>query len=598
MQNCPEGTFYDKRNYKCSFTGDESCQLNFHTINQPLSIDFIKQSGQKYIQTYLHFTNSVVDILKGPEYLIEFFHIDKCQYDISYENDYTYVNFTECEKLIKNVTSPKKVVFAKVDIRRKENNNTPNKIEYVGIDEDGKVIDLSVCKELKNLQVTYPILGNDLSYLETGKKYYKMGIDIFELKDSFFHDICYAFSDENGKDIILKDRREYIYIFAYLCPLNCEYRKIEYDCRRSVCECPVLINTTLEYNDDIVPKDNPLKFKGERNYNWLLLKCVVNLNLDKLMLNEGTITICCILTIQLIFLFIYILRSSNKFSSAVIRKTNFERTAHPPKRNSIAFMKTQTDEDSPVHNTTQNNNYMLKPEHSIGYFSSTESNTSLYSLEKNFTSKSSKTLAHFSIILHQEKKEPYKLEKRKIVDDDILDILSYHEGIFMDVRTFGELLIHLMKTKIIIISSFTNISEYEPYPIQIMYLLLSISILIFNNAFLFLEKYLNKRFLTPGQLHFTYILTNELERCSISGAVSAVMLYLVTLFFTLKKKIKYQKYIQKTNERFFIEAEKLIKSYKLRNIISILICVLIMNIILLYITVFIEVYPKIYIILI
>ena len=147
-------------------------------------------------------------------------------------------------------------------------------------------------------------------------------------------------------------------------------------------------------------------------------------------------------------------------------------------------MKTQTDEDSPVHNTTQNNNYMLKPEHSIGYFSSTESNTSLYSLEKNFTSKSSKTLAHFSIILHQEKKEPYKLEKRKILDDDILDILSYHEGIFMDVRTFGELLIHLMKTKIIIISSFTNISEYEPYPIQIMYLLLSISILIFNNAFL------------------------------------------------------------------------------------------------------------------
>ena len=158
-----------------------------------------------------------------------------------------------------------------------------------------------------------------------------------------------------------------------------------------------------------------------------------------------------------------------------------------------------------------------------------------------------------------------------------------------------------MKEKLVIISSFCNISEYEPYSIQMMqmmYLFLNISIIIFINAFLFSEQYMTRRLLAKGNLTFVYGLKHELDRSSLTGFVSAVTLYLITLFFTLRKKIKYLKYTKKSKESFLIEAGKYIQSYRRRNFISIVVCFLLMVIILFYLTVFIEVYPSIFIILI
>lgn len=138
------------------------------------------------------------------------------------------------------------------------------------------------------------------------------------------------------------------------------------------------------------------------------------------------------------------------------------------------------------------------------------------------------------------------------------------------------------------------ISEYELYPIQIMYLFFNLSIIIFVDAFLFLEKYVSKRLLTFGKLDFVYTIKYEISKCTITGLICAVLLYAMTLLFKSRKKIKYLKYNQKTKEQFIQQAEKLIKSYKMKNIISIILCFLFMIFILFYLTVFIQVYPKLY----
>ena len=286
---------------------------------------------------------------------------------------------------------------------------------------------------------------------------------------------------------------------------------------------------------------------------------------------------------------LYFIKGTTQFSSAVFRNINFERPGNPPPQSQRVNLFFTT-------NNSNNNCENLKNSiNGIIRFDSTWKN-----FDYNYNLGSSDKFVANSIEkpkIGPQTNEPYKLEKRKILDDDILDVLNYQEAIFLDIRTLCEILTHLMKEKLIIFSSFFTISVYEPYPIQIMYLLLSLSITLFINSFLFLEQYFSRRYLTIGKLGIAFLFEYELDKCAISGAVSAVLLYILSLFFTLRKKIKYQKYFQKEKETFYIEIEKLIKKFKRYNIISIILWIIFTILIGFYLTVFIEVYPKSYFIL-
>ena len=72
--------------------------------------------------------------------------------------------------------------------------------------------------------------------------YSKLGIDIFNIEDEFFNDICYSYS-ENDSDMILKDRVEYIYENYSICENNCDYEKINLNESIVTCKCSVKTNS-------------------------------------------------------------------------------------------------------------------------------------------------------------------------------------------------------------------------------------------------------------------------------------------------------------------------------------------------------------------
>ena len=52
-----------------------------------------------------------------------------------------------------------------------------------------------------------------------------MGVDVFNLKDDFFNDICYAYSDnDTSSDMVLSDRVSDIYRNVSLFGEGCEYQ--------------------------------------------------------------------------------------------------------------------------------------------------------------------------------------------------------------------------------------------------------------------------------------------------------------------------------------------------------------------------------------
>jgi hypothetical protein len=67
-----------------------------------------------------------------------------------------------------------------------------------------------------------------------------MGVDVFQIKDDFFNDICYPYSDENTKsDMILTDRVSDIYQNFSLCDEGCEYESLDMDALYAKCNCKI-----------------------------------------------------------------------------------------------------------------------------------------------------------------------------------------------------------------------------------------------------------------------------------------------------------------------------------------------------------------------
>ena len=65
----------------------------------------------------------------------------------------------------------------------------------------------------------------------------EQGIDVFDASNEFFNDICHPYSDPDGKDIILTDRRKDIYQNATFCQYGCSYLGMNYNLMVANCKC-------------------------------------------------------------------------------------------------------------------------------------------------------------------------------------------------------------------------------------------------------------------------------------------------------------------------------------------------------------------------
>ena len=102
---------------------------------------------------------------------------------------------------------------------------------------NGTKLDLSVCDNV-TIKVEIPIIDRDSIALTKGKTIKeKEGIDIFNSKDPFFNDICIPYTDENGNDIILFDRKKDIYQNIKICSNGCTYDTIDYSTYKVICQC-------------------------------------------------------------------------------------------------------------------------------------------------------------------------------------------------------------------------------------------------------------------------------------------------------------------------------------------------------------------------
>ena len=161
----------------------------------------------------------------------------------------TYIDFSSCENKLRayyNITQDKILTIFQIEIYKNDIHSLVNQVEYAIFDEFNKMLDLSICLD-EEIKIFYSISNSSMintSYIS----YFKyMGVDIFNIHDNFFNDICYPYSESNS-DLILKDRIQDIYQNYSLCDSNCEYENMDIINMKITCNCKVKtkIQTKIE----------------------------------------------------------------------------------------------------------------------------------------------------------------------------------------------------------------------------------------------------------------------------------------------------------------------------------------------------------------
>ena len=134
-------------------------------------------------------------------------------------------------------------------------------------------------------------------------------VEKYDPNSDYYNDNCYAYTTENGTDIILNDRKsEYVDNNLSLCENNCQFNGYDSETKKALCECVTKIEINLI--SDIISNgnllSNNLSSSDNSKTNIGTLKCVSLLfSKNGLIKNMGSYLIVLTLIIFAVSIFIF-----------------------------------------------------------------------------------------------------------------------------------------------------------------------------------------------------------------------------------------------------------------------------------------------------
>ena len=196
----------------------------------------------------------------------------------------SYVNFSECEKKLRNkhgILTPRKITFIQIEINNTIDDILVNQIEYQVYDDNQTILNLSLCFN-ETIKISYTFKDNTSDIINKINYFKGKGIDILDINDPFFNDICTSYS-EDGEDLTLNDRIQEYYKNYSFCEKNCKIDSVFYNDNRVICDCSV--------KESINVKDsnfNIIKNTNKKSVNFQVSKCYnAFLNLKDNLFNLG-----------------------------------------------------------------------------------------------------------------------------------------------------------------------------------------------------------------------------------------------------------------------------------------------------------------------
>ena len=226
---------------------------------------------KSYISEF-HYTEKYVSLYQNNNYSIIIYKEQNCISELSLE--FPKVNFQSCYNKVQQAYSiTDKLIIVLVDKRVSKSSSTF--FSFYHPVSGAKLDAENICRD-DNIEVKESlkaIMDKNDTYYQTKTSLASQGINIFDLNDPFFIDICYDFDNPLKKDIPLNDRIKDMYPNVSLCDEGCQYKGINLEDMTSTCDCKFKDIAENAFDNDLMDEAFGDVFDFINSSNILVFKC-------------------------------------------------------------------------------------------------------------------------------------------------------------------------------------------------------------------------------------------------------------------------------------------------------------------------------------
>ena len=185
----------------------------------------------------IHLSNNHISFYENnKEYKSIIYKNKSCINELSL--DIPLIDFKECYKNMQNYYKILEDLIIVILDKKNSNNNNPTTYFSFYNPKNGEKLEIdSICNNTVIIEeFLLSLIKNNNNY-EIMKELLKQGINIFDLSNDFFTNICIKFNFPVNKDVALKDRIALFYPNVTLCDSGCEKVEIDFETMTSKCEC-------------------------------------------------------------------------------------------------------------------------------------------------------------------------------------------------------------------------------------------------------------------------------------------------------------------------------------------------------------------------
>ena len=600
LEKCPNNTKLNTNNI-CIEDNIEICSKSENEIElqEFLTSGGIDAKAKNYAKEF-GYTEKHVSYFYNSQYSILLYQELNCLDELSIS--LAKIDFGTCNTKIQESISPinKKIIIGLIERLNGIEKSTISYFFYHPI--TGEKLDVNnICKNEEIIvkeSVMSQLNSSDID-LNSVLFLTDQNINIFDLSDEFFTDICYHFESPNGKDIPLKERTHIYYPNITLCNSGCTCKGVNLTTMESICECTFnsILNIGLIEDNSLLEIDFGEITDILSNSNLDVLKCFQDVfKLKYIKKNFGGFIIITIFIIQLISSIIFLLCNMDQIMKylynisevyiSLINKNKEIIMKEPPKKKYKARSKknnimTIKNEEKNIKGTSS-----LKSEALL-------KNTKFFSNPLEIFNNNNHTpniIKNNLIILNTEKNENNMDEYFK----KDLNELEYDDAIKLDKRNFFNFFCDRIKKKQMIVDTFCNKSNIIPISIKIILLLLNINLYFVINGLFYSEEYIFKLYHLEEEDTFFSFFPRSINRFFYATLVSTIVGIILDCIFIEENKVK-RILIRNKDDLLQLryEISLIVKSIKTRYIIFINICFFISIISWYYVSCFNNVYKSV-----
>ena len=613
LKNCSEVEGTENRDFICIETDPNKIYISENPIylDNNDSIDILQTLAITYAKEF-NYTDKHISLYTNKDTTVALYkNVSIGETKLKLPN----IDFGECyNKVINyyNITSNKLIT----GIVEKKDKINPSTFYLFFHPETGLKLEIrEICKN-----DTIEVKENLLSMLDETKENYelqisltKQGINIFDLNDPFYKDICYDFNNPKNRDIPLKDRIKETYVNAVLCDDGCINTGIDINNNVATCNCKFNDVT----NNDLIHENAALEYLvGElfdliNSSNIQVLKCYKYIFRHFKRSLGGIIILILFLsfiTFSFIFFFYeltnlkkYIFLLTENFISFITKYPTFD-IFFPPKRNDT--------------NSNKNNHKILN------FFNHLDDKNNKH---KRNNSKSTKTLNPISnskqelntkeLVIYNKNKLKSNMPKEKQIIENQINVLDnekqikkyfkeylstspddmeFDDAIKLDKRSFFSYLLDSLKENQSLAYTFFASDKINTRMIKFILFVLNINLYFIVNGLFYSEAYISELYhINEENETFFSFIPRTLDNIIYTSIVAVFINYLTEFFFLNENKIK-GIFKREINNRVVLKQNifLLIKEIQNRYISFIIIALILFLFSLYYILCFNYVYPR------